>query len=337
MRVGIVGAGAIGGFLAAELAQVAEVVLVQRRNGPRARPRPFAMRLDGRALELPESVQRTSRFEALADVDACLVAVKSAETEEVGRRIAEVTPPRAIVVSFQNGLHNAARLRASLGARASGGVVTYNVQVDDEGRRWQASSGCLIAERMAGEHGRAMEALAETFRAAGERFELVADVDRVLAGKLLLNLNNGVCAATGLGIAASLRDRDARRCYARCLREGRVVMKAAGLRPARVMALPPSALAFALELPDALVMRLARGLVSMDERARSSTLQDLDRRRPTEIDELNGAIVQLGPAPANAVVTEIVKEHERRAIAGEEVRFVAPAALRARIERAARA
>lgn len=337
MRIGIVGAGAIGGFLAAELAPVAEVVLVQRRAGPRAVPRPFAVTVGGRALELPPSVQRTDRFEALADVDACLVAVKSADTEEVARRIAEVTPPRVIVVSLQNGLNNGARLRASLGARASGGVVTYNVQIDDEGRRRQASSGCLIAERMAGEHGRSMAALAETFRRAGERFELVADVDRVLAGKLLVNLNNGVCAATGLSIAASLRDRDARRCFARCLREGRAVMKAAGLRPARVVALPPSALALALELPDALVMRLARGLVSMDERARSSTLQDLDRGRPTEIDELNGAIVQLGSAPANAVVTEIVKEHERRAMAGEQIRFVTPAALRARIERARRA
>src|SRR5690606_3121227 len=99
-----------------------------------------------------------------------------------------------------------------------------------------------------------------------------------------------ICAATGLSISESLRSRDARWCFARCLREGIEVMRAAGLKPARVTVVPPRLIAALMVLPDEVVLRVARAIVDVDPRARSSTLQDLDRGRLTEIDELNGAI-----------------------------------------------
>src|SRR5690606_32298102 len=127
----------------------------------------------------------------------------------------------------------------------------------------------------------------------GERLELRRDIEAVMAGKLLLNLNNGICAATGLGVADSLADADARWCFSRCIREALSVMRRAGITPARVAPLPASWIAWALLLPDALVMPIARRMVGVLPSARSSTLQDLDRGRPTEIDELNGTVVWL--------------------------------------------
>lgn len=48
---------------------------------------------------------------------------------------------------------------------------------------------------------------------------------------------------------------------------------------------------------------------------RSSTLQDMERKIPTEIDSLNGAVVRIGeayhiPAPCNAVITRMIKSAE---------------------------
>ena len=145
----------------------------------------------------------------------------------------------------------------------------------------------------------------------------------------------GFCAATGLPIAASLRDGDARWCFARCIDEGRAVMKAAGLRPARASALPAWAVSLVMRLPDAVVLRLARTLIAIDDRARSSTLQDLERGRRTEIGELNGAIVTLASevgmsAPVNAVVTDAIR-HEAAVELGQTPAWLAPAELRARI------
>lgn len=338
MRVGVVGAGALGGFLAAELsASGTPVVVIVRRA--RALDSPLrAARVDGRALVTSSAAVITDDFGALGDVDVCLVAVKSYDTRAVAQALAPALSAGAPVISFQNGLGNVARLREALGSRVSGGVVTYNVFVDERGVRRQASAGRLLAGHLNGAADRRLEALRRAFHRAGETLELRRDGDRILTGKLLLNLNNGICAATGLGIAASLRDTDARWCFAQCVREGLRCMRRAGLRPARVTALPPGLLASALLLPDGIVLPMARGLTRVAPEARSSTLQDLERGRATEIDELNGAIVEIAAragaaAPLNELVTRVVHEHERAVLAGRPLTFIPAAELRARMQR----
>ncbi|MBC8071592.1 MAG: 2-dehydropantoate 2-reductase, partial [Deltaproteobacteria bacterium] len=181
-----------------------------------------------------------------------------------------------------------------------------------------------------------LRALADALVRAGDVCHLRDDVDDVLAGKLLLNLNNGVCAVTGMTIAESLRSRVTRSCFAILMREGLTVMREAGLHPARVLALPPSWIARLLTLPDAIVLRVAKSLANVDPRAKSSTLQDLEAGKPTEIDELSGEIVRLAeragvPAPANRVMVELVHELER---AQRPLQYVAPERLRIRIDAA---
>lgn len=342
MHVGIVGAGAVGGYLAAELsAGGAEITLVTRKGRAAATDKPVAIRADGTALHARGSLVITDDSTSLSGVDIALVTVKSPATEEVAATLAQVLPANTPVVSFQNGLRNVEILREKLGPRVAGGVVTYNVYNGERGERRQASTGKLMAGHLAGELERRMQALKEVFSASGETLELHGDFNSVLLGKLLLNLNNGICAATGLGIAASLRDYDARFCFSECILEGLDCMRRAGMKPARVTVLPPELLAPALKLPNAVVTRMARSLVGIDSAARSSTLQDIDRGRPTEIDDLNGAIVAIarragGEAPRNELVTRIVHEIERVAMSGGRPTFVPPRELRSQMERVSR-
>jgi 2-dehydropantoate 2-reductase len=114
-------------------------------------------------------------------------------------------------------------------------------------------------------------------------------------------------------------------------------MRAAGMTHARVTVLPAGLLARAMLLPDWLISRMARSMATMDPGARSSTLQDLDRGRATEIDHLNGAIVALSqrcaePAPLNRAVTRIVKNHELAVLSGERPAFLTAHELRSRLE-----
>lgn len=340
MHVGVVGAGAIGGYVAAELSSAgAEVTLVRRAGSAVPAERPVAVRSDGTVFKPSDSMVVTSDPSALGAVEACIVATKSRDVAELAASLAGALRPDAAVLTLQNGLRSAEALRARLGDRVAVGIVTYNVFVDEQGRRRQASRGKLLAGRLRGVAGARLRDLQAAFGRAGETLELRDDIERVTAGKLLVNLNNGVCAATGLGIAAALADRDARACFAHCLREGLRWMARAGLHPARVTVLPPALLPLVLGLPDAVVSRMARALVGVGPEARFSTLQDLDRGRPTEIDELNGAVVALaeragGAAPVNALITALVHAHERAAIQGKRPDFVSPRELRARIERA---
>ena len=340
MHVGIVGAGAIGRFLAAELSEGgARVTLLARRPGA---PPVAATRVDGRPVVLRVPVEITPDVAALAACDVVLIAVKAADTASAAALIAPVLPREAPVVSMQNGLSNGARLRRVLGGlRVAGGVVTYNVHLRADGSVRQATQGPLLVEALPPPRDAALRTLAAVLARGGDTLVLRRDIERIQEGKLAGELNKGVCAAPGLGIAASLRDRDARLCFALCLDEGRRIMQATGRRPARVTALPPALLARALRLPDAWVSRLAKRLAKVDDAARSSTLQDLDRGRRTEIDELNGAIVALAEAngmraPVNAAVTAVVHDHEAAVLGGAPPAFVPARELRERLERAAR-
>jgi 2-dehydropantoate 2-reductase len=354
LRVGVLGAGAIGGYLGIRLSAAgAAVTLVGRRELVALRERLHAVTLEGVEIRPSAGLEVTDDPAALARTDVVLVTVKSLATAGAAETVEQHAPADATVVSFQNGLRNADVLRQTLGARVVAGMVTFKVFREEEGARFrQATRGPLVAgvdessarrgrpaasATPAGHHAERMRALAERLAASGLPLQLHPAIDDVLAGKLLLNLNNGICAATGLPIAASLRSRDARWCLSRCMLEGLAALRKAGYRPMSVIGLPPAIIARALRLPDAILLRVAKKLVSADPSARSSTLQDLDAGKPTEIDELNGAIATLcraqgRVAPANATIAELVHALEGHA---RPLPFVTPAELRRRIERAA--
>jgi 2-dehydropantoate 2-reductase len=70
-----------------------------------------------------------------------------------------------------------------------------------------------------------------------------------------------------------------------------------------------------LRLPNWLFRRVAASMLAIDPEARSSMWEDLERRRPTEIDHLQGAILRLaGKAdvrvPLTKRIVRLVKEAE---------------------------
>lgn len=334
LTIGVLGAGAIGGYLGLRLAQAgAAVTLVGRASLVAQAERLRAVTLDGALVE-PAELRVTDRHDALADCELVLVTVKARGNEEAGRVLAEHAGPEATVVSFQNGLDAAAVLEAGRGRPVIAGMVSFNVVREADGARFvQATRGPLVCgPGRDGDRSRI-----DRLRALAERAQLPLlvrdDITDVLAGKLLLNLNNGICAVTGLPIVASLQDADARWCLSQCMLEGLTVLRAAGYRPANVLGLPPSIIARALRLPTWLLMRVAKKMVAADPSARSSTLQDLDAGKPTEIDALNGAVVALArahglAANANAVIVEHVRRLERSA---RPLPHLDPVALREQI------
>jgi 2-dehydropantoate 2-reductase len=333
LRVAIVGAGAVGGFIAMALASVgADVVIIDPLIAAERCDWSWAARHDGRII-LPTRAPVLSRtYDALRAVEICLVAVKSAHTQRVADDLLAALPTDATVISLQNGLGNASVLRAALGDRVAAGIVAFNARIAHNGIRRQTSSGPVLLQRLSGAHRARQQALCALLREAGQPAALRGRFEGIVAGKLILNLNNGVCAATGMTIAGSLADHDARLCYALCIREAVAVMRAGGLSPRRVTLLPPAWLGVALRLPDFVIGRWAPRLGHIDPSARSSTLQDLERGIPTEIDELNGAIVSLAraagcTAPANATVVRLVHEHERTVAGGARPNFLSPAQL----------
>ncbi len=334
MNVGVLGAGAIGCYLGGRLAAAGNKVVFVGRLG---------REISEHGLELTDYTGARVRVESpryvdqpgpLADAEAVLVTVKSMATEEAARPLAAILRPGAVVVSFQNGVSNAARLRAALPRhQVLAGMVPFNVARTAPGTFHNGTSGPLAVEERAG----AERAIVEALRGAGFGVEVRRDIDRVAWTKLLINLNNSVNALAGLPLQEQLRDRGYRRVMAACIREGIAAMRAGGLRPVRLGRMLPGLAPVVLSLPDALFLRVAAAMVKIDPKARSSMLDDLERGRPTEVDYLNGEVIALGerhgvPVPANRTVRDLVKAAEK---AGKGSPRLSAPQIVAAIERAA--
>jgi 2-dehydropantoate 2-reductase len=334
MTIGVLGAGAIGAHIGVRLAAAgAEVVLVGRPAlvEDHHAGRLVARTLAGDSVHPPEGLDVTTDIEALAEVELCLVCVKSRDTEEAGRTLARVLRPESIVVSLQNGLRNATLLRQAGLGDALAGLVSFNVFVQT-GEYRQATSGPIMIERSARGEDR-LEPLRGLAARAGLELELRDDMAAVQAGKLLLNLNNAICTLAGVSIAESLRDRTLRRCFAASLREGLAILRGAGWPVARIGKLSPGLIANLLPLPNAIVLRVAKSMIEIDPGARSSTLQDLERGRPTEIDALNGELVRLAelhrlPCPVHRWIVEQIHRMEGQS----PIEFFTPERLWAEIQ-----
>jgi len=141
------------------------------------------------------------------------------------------------------------------------------------------------------------------------------DMPGILWGKLLINLNNAVNALSGQPLLAQLRTRGYRQVVAASQREALRILRQAGIRPAKVGALPPALLPAAFGAPDFLFNRLLLRAHKVDEKARTSMADDFAAGRATEIDYLNGEVVALAggigaAAPVNARIVSLVKAAE---------------------------
>ena len=252
---------------------------------------------------------RPTNPSAAATADLVLVTVKSAATEDAGRELARVLDPRAVVVSLQNGVRNVDTLRAALPAHTVlAGMVPFNVIRARPGHYHRASAGTLMFQ-----FHDAAAPLTDACVAADLPSELRDDMPAVQWGKLVLNLNNAINALSGLPLATELGELTFRRCLAAAQREALTLLGAARLPVARVTA--PRLIPRLLTAPDAVFRLLARRIVAIDPTARSSMWDDLEAKRPTEIDYIQGEVVTLAQrlgrtAPVNARLVELIRAAE---------------------------
>lgn len=312
----VYGAGSIGCYVGGRLAAAGATVEMVGRPRLAAEVGAYGLRLTdfrGADIRLVAGTVRYAADAALAArADLVLVTVKSAATADAGRELAAVLKPGAIVLSFQNGLHNAQVLRTALPDHVVlTGMVPFNVVARGQGRFHQGSEGVLEAE----EHADLAPWL-PAFAAAGLPLALRRDMPAVLWGKLLLNLNNSINALSGLPLKEELSQRDYRRCLALAQRELLALLQAASQDIAPATSIPPRWLPRLLDVPDALFRRAAGRMLAIDPLARSSMWEDLQAGRPTEVDYLNGEVVRLAQAlhrraPVNARLIDLVHEAER--------------------------
>jgi 2-dehydropantoate 2-reductase len=296
----VIGAGTIGSLFAAHLARVADVqVLVRREEHARALNE-HGLRVSGRH-EFTATLRAVVDPEQLEEFELAIIATKSTELDEAATRL-EGRFPRAIVMPIQNGLG------AEEIVRAHGDWPLISAITFMSGTRHADThvEYILDTETWLGPHeGTPLEtaqAAGDLIARSGLKAEVLVDLRPAQWSKLIFNATvNGVAALTGLRhdfhFAAQDEPGDLGHLVHDLVAEGKAIAAAAGV-----------------ELHDdpweMNVLATRRGHAHYP-----SMLEDVDARRRTEVELINGSLVREAAkagveAPLHTALYRLVKAKE---------------------------
>jgi 2-dehydropantoate 2-reductase len=300
MTICVIGGGVIGSLLAAHLARVVDVSVLTRR-GEHAR----ALNQDG--LRVSGRHEFTARVHATADVaevppfDVAIVATKATQLEEAAAALAGRFEG-ATIVTIQNGL-GAEEIVRRYGAWPLVSAVTFmsgtrhsdtHVEYILDTETWLGPYGETAYERV--------EELADLIVRSGLKARAFRDLRPAQWSKLIFNATvNTVAALTGLPhdrhFAAEERLEDLGHLVHDLVDEGKRVAAAVGVT--------------LHEDPwEMNVLATQRGSAHYP-----SMLEDVEARRPTEIDLITGSLVREAqrvnvPVPLHTALYRLIKARE---------------------------
>ncbi|WP_319545114.1 2-dehydropantoate 2-reductase [Ruegeria conchae] len=322
MRIVIAGAGSIGCYCGALLADAGHVVTLLGRARVLQPIREQGLTVtDFADLDCHVPIAKLTLSEdpaCLEGAELVIVTVKSGATAEMAALIAAHAPANAPIVSWQNGLENARGLRAVLDGRdVRAGMVPFNVVPTNAASYHRATSGDIVIEQ--GKGDLALHLSTPDLP--------VTESDRIEAvqwGKLVINLNNALNALSGLTLQNQLLDRSWRCLMADQMAEALRVLKAVGIEVASTTPLPAWTTPHLMRLPTPIFSRIAAKMLTIDPNARTSMAYDLMEGRPTEIDSLQGEIIKLGqihaiPTPINSHICDLIHQAPRGPLAVDQV------------------
>lgn len=297
-RVCVFGAGAVGCFYGARLAQAGAPVTLIGRPAHVEAIRARGLRFDSAGITQQVAIDASVDPSPLRDADLVLFCVKTRDTEPGAQVIAPLLRPGALVVSLQNGVDNADRLHSAAGIDALAAVVYVATSMAGPGHLVHSGRGDLVIGEVRPGYGQQRAArVAAWFERAGVPCPVSPDVRVALWTKLAMNCAFNAISALGRArYARMIETPEVRATMRDLLAECVAVAHAQGIALADVDSLHASAIA----LGEAMRQQT------------SSTAQDIAAGRPTEIDALNGLVARLGaelgvPTPVNRTLHTLVR------------------------------
>ncbi|WP_277554467.1 ketopantoate reductase family protein [Halobaculum limi] len=296
MDIVVFGAGALGSLVGGMLAREHHVTLVARD--------PHARRIAGQGLRIEGELDGHVRPRATTDptpddltADLALVTVKAYDTEAAADALATGDPE--VVCSLSNGLPEEL-LVDRLGDRVLAGSATYAAELPAPGVVRCTGVGRIHVGELGGGDSARADRVARAFREAGLNCTADAEMPRRRWEKLAVNA--GINAVTALARVrnGALADGPAADVAHRAARETARVARAEGVDLSNFAA---------VDALDTVVAETAGN--------RSSMRQDVERGTRTEVDAINGAVVDYAAdhaidAPTNQTMADLLRVWENR-------------------------
>lgn len=302
MKIAVMGCGAMGSVYAGLLAGAGnEVQVVDRWQAHVQAIRERGLRVEG------ASGDRTLHMAAATEaphepVDLVIIATKASQTAQAAHDARAMLAPHTVVLTIQNGLGSADTVAAEVGAERLlvGVAAAFGASLRGPGHAHHEGMAAVRMGAYAGLSAQRADAIAALWRAAGFNAEAVADVLAMQWEKLICNVAySAPCALTGMTVGQVMDDPDIGPVSRAAAVEALGVARACGV---------------AVQVEDAVAHVRAFG--ARVAGAKPSVLLDHEKRRPSEIDVINGAVPRQAArcgieAPVNATLTALVKQRER--------------------------
>ena len=289
-RVQIMGAGAIGSLFGA-LIQLAGFKVHYVARGKQLE----ALKTSGLTLNgLLEAHLEVNVSENPVDAELTIVAVKAYDTENAAKILSKVDP--GVTFTIQNGIGNVEILSNYL-ERVVGGITTYGANLTAPGIVNFAGKGVVLA----GNDGYVSDDakfVIEVLRKAGFDCEAVKDISFRIWSKAIVNAAiNPLTAICRVRNGKIVEVEELWEIARSVIEEGKEVLRVMGM-------------------PEVDFFEMVREVAMKTSENRSSMLQDIENRKRTEIDFINGEIVrkakELGlKAPVNELLVKLVKGVEK--------------------------
>jgi len=298
MRITIIGAGGVGGYFGARLAQGGCDVGFVARGAHLAALREHGLRVESQLGEIHLPKVRVSDDPvALGPADLVFLCVKLWDTETALRDASAILGPETAVISFQNGVQKDDLLRRLVGEkRVIGGVGYIGSKIARPGViSHTGTMQRLVFGEYDGSRSQRVVALHEACIRGGIDAEISADIRRTIWEKFVFLVGlSATTTAMRSTLGPIVRNPAARAFLLDVMREVVAVGRAHGVHLPEDFA--EMRLAFCDSLPP-----------EMD----SSMHADLDSGKRLEVDWLSGAVVELGkavnvPAPMNRAARNIL-------------------------------
>ena len=325
MKIVIIGAGAVGGVIAAHLSNLNyNIQLVCKHREILESIENNGLRIDGikePVICYPDTVIDISQIADKPDI--VFLATKANEIKGLVQNIVPFLKNDTAVVSLQNGICEDFVAEIVGPDRTVGCVVDWGATMHAPGRIELTSDGGFIIGELDGEVTHRLLILKSMLEKIF-KVKISSNIYGALFSKLIINsCINTLGAISGLYLGELLNLNIARSIFLHVLTEGVQVAKTSQVKLEKIggkidlykFALKPKELSNNFSMP-LLMKHLMIQLIGLKyRRIKSSSLQSLERDKPTEIDYLNGYIIKKAqqfniPVPVNQKLVNIVKHIE---------------------------
>lgn len=301
MKIVTVGPGALGCLFSAFLAKSKEELWLLDKNKERADEiNQKGISVEGIAGKWQASLKATAEAREINSADLIIICVKSYHTKEAIKSVLPLVGEDSVVLTLQNGIGNIEIISEVVGQdKVVGGVTNLGATLLDIGQVKYAGKGETIIGRMDGKISHAMRTIREIFNKVGLETRISRDIKGLIWSKLIINVGiNALTAITRLPNGKLLEFEGVHKILREAVSEATRVAKRK-----RIKLIYDDPLAKVEAVCEATAANI------------SSMLQDVLKKKRTEIDFINTVIVRQGqelgiPVPVNSMLVGLVKTIE---------------------------